>query len=270
MPRLKNGIWRSCLRRWIDGNIAGFIYNMVAVPYIDSFYDFLSFPVYKEKNVSAHRAYNGAFDSGECDGSDYFGCGGYGENLSIDLYSAKPVGLLVYFKRQKGKFFFTFCLADTVAYWIMIVTNVLDFYFGGEQYILMFIGRLLLFPLVEWWTVKRLRKPYLELQESVAGGWGIFAGMTALYYTLLAVKAYFPVAITSRPQELPAFLLILVLMPMTYATIFAALYRQLLLYRKRQSELILLKQKNILEGQLENQQRMRKMKHDMKGYTQRL
>lgn len=170
-------------------------------------------------------------------------------------------------KDKKGRFFFTFCLADTVALWIIVVTKVFDFYFGGERYILMFIGRLLLFPLVEWWAVRHLRKPYLELQESVADGWGIFAGMTALYYVLLAVNANFPVIITKRPRELPAFLLILLLMPMTYATIFAALYRQLLLYRKWQSERALQEQKNTLEAQLENQQRIRKMKHDMKGHT---
>lgn len=170
-------------------------------------------------------------------------------------------------KDKKGRFFFTFCLADTVAYWIIAVTNLLDFYFGGEQYILMFVSRLILFPLVEWWAVRYLRKPYLELQESVAKGWGIFAGMTAIYYLLLAVAANFPVIITKRLQELPAFLLILILMPMTYATIFAALYRQLLLYRKQQSERVLQEQKHSLEVQLENQQQIRKMKHDMKGYT---
>lgn len=170
-------------------------------------------------------------------------------------------------KDKNGRFFFTFCLADTVALWIIVVTNVLDFYFGGERYLLMFVGRLLLFPMVEWWAVRWLRKPYLELQESVAEGWGIFAGMMALYYILLAVHANFPVIITARPQELPAFLLILLLMPMTYVTIFVALYRQLLLYRKRQSEIILQKQKNVLEAQLENQNRIRKMKHDMKAHT---
>lgn len=67
-------------------------------------------------------------------------------------------------KDKKGRFFFTFCLADTVALWIIAVTNLADFYVGGGQYILMFIGRLLLFPLLEWAAVKRLRKPYLELQ----------------------------------------------------------------------------------------------------------
>ncbi|MCM1398768.1 MAG: GHKL domain-containing protein [Clostridium sp.] len=170
-------------------------------------------------------------------------------------------------KDKKGRFFFTFCVADTVALWIISVTNILDFYLGGEQYILMFIGRLVLFPLLEWLAIRYLRKPYLELQESVADGWGVFAGMTALYYILLAVKGNFPVIVTQRPEEMPSFLLILVLMPMTYATIFAALYRQLLLYRKRQNEHILQEQKNMLEEQLDNQQRIRKMKHDMKGHT---
>ncbi len=123
-------------------------------------------------------------------------------------------------KDRNGRFFFTFCTADTVALWIIAVTNVADFYFGGEQYVLMFVSRLVLFPLLEWAAVRYLRKPYLELQEEVPNGWGIFAGMTALYYILLTVMANFPVIITGRPQELPAFLLILVLMPMTYAIIF--------------------------------------------------
>lgn len=168
---------------------------------------------------------------------------------------------------KKGRFFFTFCLADTLAYWIMIVTNLLDFYFGGEQYVVMLVGRLVMFPLVEWGVVRYLRKPYLELQKSVVKGWGIFAGMTALYYMLLAVFANFPVIITQRPQELPALLLVLVLMPMTYAVIFISLYRQLLLYRRQQSERILQEQKHALEIQLENQQQIRRMKHDMKGHT---
>lgn len=170
-------------------------------------------------------------------------------------------------KDKKGKFFFTFCLADTVALWIIAVTNLADFYLGGQKYVLMFIGRLVLFPLAEWAAYRYLRKPYKELQESVAGGWGLFAGMTALYYVLLTVSANFPAVITKRPRELPAFLLILMLMPLTYATILAAMYRQLQLFRRQQSERTLQEQKNMLEAQLDNQQSIRKLKHDMKGYT---
>ena len=168
---------------------------------------------------------------------------------------------------RKGQFFFTFGLADTVSYWIIVVTNLADFYFGGGKYVLMFIGRLVLFPLLEWAAVRFLRKFYRELQESAARGWGLFAGMTALYYLLLAVMANYPVIITKRPQELLAFLFVLALMPMTYATILAAMFRQLLFFRKQQAERMLLEQKNSLEARLEDQQRIRKMKHDMKGYT---
>ncbi len=187
----------------------------------------------------------------------------------ILLTATLPSLLFFWFvsKDKKGKFFFTFCLADTIALWILLVTNLLDYYLGGQQYIVMFIGRLLLFPLVEWGAARYLRKPYLELQESVAGGWGIFAGMAALYYMLLAIKASFPVMITQRPQELSSFIVILLLMPMTYATIFSALYRQLLLYKKQQSERVLSEQKHSLEMQLESQQRILRAKHDMKGHT---
>lgn len=170
-------------------------------------------------------------------------------------------------KDKGGKFFFTFGMADTVALWIICVTNLADFYFGGQQYVLMLVGRLLLFPLAEWVAFRYLRKPYMELQASVDGGWGLFAGMTAIYYVLLTFSANFPVVVTKRPEDLPVFLVILMLMPMTYATIFVAMYRQLLLFRKRESERILQEQKNTLEARLDNQQRIRKMKHDLKGYT---
>lgn len=169
-------------------------------------------------------------------------------------------------KDKKWQFFFTFCLADTVSYWIIILTNLIDFYFGGQKYILMFIFRLALFPILEWIAYRYLRKPYLELQEYVAKGWGLFAGMTAIYYLLFVAITNFPVAITKRPQELPAFIIVMVLMPMTYATIFASLYRQFQLFKRQQDEQMLREQNNALEMRLENQEYIRKMKHDMKGY----
>ncbi len=196
-----------------------------------------------------------------------FGAGIMGKVFILTCTLPSLLFFWIVSKDKKGRFFFTFCLADTVALWIIAVTNIADFYFGGQQYILMFAGRFVLFPLTEWAAVRYLRKPYLELQDSVPGGWGIFAGMTALYYLLLAVFANFPTVITARPQELPAFVVVLVLMPMTYATIFAALYRQLLLYRKQRSERVLQEQKNTLAAQLENQRMIRKLRHDMKGHA---
>lgn len=130
----------------------------------------------------------------------------------------------------------------------------------------MFISRLAAFPLLEYLAWRYLRKPYLELQDAVKKGWAVFAGMTALYYILL-VAVQFPTNIVNRPEDTFLCMLILILMLFNYGTIFTALYRQLLLYRKQQGERILLEQKNTLEAQLESQQKIRKMKHDMKGYT---
>lgn len=168
---------------------------------------------------------------------------------------------------KRFKFLFSFCLADTICLWIMAVTNLMDFYLGGGQYVLMLVSRLTIYPLVEYLIWRYLRKPYLELQSTVEKGWGVFAGMTMLYYLLLVLVVQFPTNIVERPEDTLLCVLILLLMVFNYGTIFTALYHQLLFYRKQQVERILQEQKNTLAAQLDNQQRIRKMKHDMKGHT---
>lgn len=171
---------------------------------------------------------------------------------------------------KRFKFLLSFCLADTTSLWLMAVTNLLDHYLGGGKYVLMFISRLIAFPLLEYLAWRYLRKPYIELQKGVEKGWGTFAGMTLLYYLLLVVVVQFPTNITNRPEDTFLCVLILVLMLFNYGTIFTALYRQLMLYREQQAARILLEQKNTLETRLENQKQIRKMKHDMKGYISTL
>lgn len=168
---------------------------------------------------------------------------------------------------KRFKFLLSFCLADTTCLWVMAVTNLMDHYLGGGNYVLLFVSRLIVFPLLEYLAWRYLRKPYLELQKEVEKGWGTFAGMTMLYYVLLVVVVQFPTNITNRPEDTFLCVLVLILMLLNYGTIFTALYRQLLVYREQQRARSLLEQKNMLEAQLENQQRVRKMKHDMKGYT---
>ncbi len=178
---------------------------------------------------------------------------------------------LIYFwilsEDRKGKFLLTFCLADTSCLWVLAATNLLDTFLGGGQYVVMFVSRLILFPLLEYLVLRYFRKPYMELQETVDKGWGIFAGMTMLYYVLVAVVGDFPTNISERPEDAPVFVLILILMFFTYATMFSALYRLFLLHRKQQSERILSEQKHSLELQLENGQQIRKLRHDMKGHV---
>ena len=168
---------------------------------------------------------------------------------------------------KRFRFLLSFCLADTTCLWLMAVTSLLDFYLGGGKYVLMLVSRLIAFPLLEYLAWRYLRKPYLELQDAVKKGWAVFAGMTMLYYILLVVVVQFPTNIIYRPEDTFLCVLVLILMLFNYGTIFTALYRQLLLYRKQQSERILQEQKNTLEAQLDSQLNIRKMKHDIKGYT---
>ena len=168
---------------------------------------------------------------------------------------------------KRFRFLLSFCLADTTCLWLMAVTNLLDFYLGGGKYVLMLISRLIAFPLLEYLAWRYLRKPYLELQDAVKRGWAVFAGMTMLYYILLVVVVQFPTNIIYRPEDTFLCVLVLILMLFNYGTIFTALYRQFLLYRKQESGRILQEQKNTLEVQLDSQLNIRKMKHNMKGYT---
>jgi len=178
---------------------------------------------------------------------------------------------LIYFwlisEDRKGKFLLTFCLADTVCLWILVATNLLDTFLGGGRCVLMLISRLILYPVLEYLMFKYFQKPYLELQQEVDQGWGIFAGMTMLYYVLLAIMAGYPTNISQRPADAPVCILILLLMFFTYATMFLSLYRQFLLHKKLQSERNLSAQKHALELKLEGQEQLRKLKHDMKGHT---
>lgn len=194
---------------------------------------------------------------------------GFEALAKVFLFTCSIPSFLLFYVMSADKrfrFLLTFCLADTTCLWIMAVTNLADHYLGGGKYILMLISRLIAFPLIEYCVWRFLRKPYLELQDSVESGWGIFACMTMLYYILLTVVVQFPTNIVNRPEDTFLCILVLLLMFFNYSTIFSALYRQLQLYRKQQSERVLQEQKNALESQLEGQQRIRKMRHDMKGY----
>jgi len=66
-------------------------------------------------------------------------------------------------KNRDGRFFFTFCLVDTVVLEIIYITQILNFYITPTSYIFMFAVRLLIFPLIEWFVFKSLRGMYLDV-----------------------------------------------------------------------------------------------------------
>lgn len=152
-------------------------------------------------------------------------------------------------KYRDGRFLFTFCLSDTLWLEIMYVTNILDFNFGN-QYVFMFVSRLILYPALEWFIWKKVRPVYFEVQRNVTKGWYIFAAISAIFYVMTALSMSWPTMIMTRPEYLPAFVLQLVLMPLFYLQIFITLRRQQQLYETQQKENILNVQVTILRSRI--------------------
>ena len=148
-------------------------------------------------------------------------------------------------KYRDGRFFFTFCFVDTMVLVFIFFTQILNFYTTPDTDIAMFISRLLLCPLLEWITIKTLRKPYLEVQHYTHSGWTIFAVISALFYVLLVLMFNFPTTITERPEYLPAALLLLILIPFLYTHMITTLRRQQKLHE-------MVEQENILSLQVSN------------------
>jgi len=170
-------------------------------------------------------------------------------------------------KYRDGRFLFTFCLSDTLWLEVMYITNILDFYLGN-QYIFMFVSRLILYPVLEWFIWKKVRPVYFEVQRNITNGWYIFAAISALFYVMTVLSMSWPTMIMTRPEYLPAFVLQLVLMPLFYLQIFITLRRQQQLYETQQKENILNVQVASLRTRINEftsaNERFREERHDFR------
>ncbi len=150
---------------------------------------------------------------------------------------------------RDGRFFFTFCLSDTTSIWLLQVTNLLDRLCGGT-YIALFVSRLVLLPLFGVLLWKKLRRPYLELQDGLSSGWWTITAISAVFYLLLLNTAV-PVDIPFVDrQAFMRLILVLILMPITYFAVLGSLRRQMLYYEARNRQNLLAAQVSGLEGRM--------------------
>ncbi len=171
--------------------------------------------------------------------------------LSALVFCTVPSLILFYFlsEYRDGRFFFTFCLADTSFLWIAQVTVLLDHLFGGTHVVLL-ISRLVMFPAFEVLLWKKFRRPYLELQAYLPGEWWTITGIAAGYYLLLDFSALPMEMPLPGPVEVFRLILILIMMPVTYLALLSALRRQMLYYEARSKQDLLAAQVSGLEGRI--------------------
>ncbi len=189
---------------------------------------------------------------------------------NIIAFCTIPSFLFLFFtaRNRDGRFLFTFCFCDTIALEIICITKILDFYLPGDRCLFMFFSRFFAFPLIEYLTFRYVRKPYARLQEAVKIGWGAFSFVTILFYMSLVLEASVPTLITDRSQYLPHMLIILILIPAAYITIFLVFYEQSRRFEAEEYSNTLLMQTHMMIQRLSdkehNENRLRIQKHDMR------
>lgn len=168
--------------------------------------------------------------------------------MSMILFTLTLPSLILFWiiaKKRDGRFFFTFCLMDTISLEIIYLTNIIEFYIPGDSTIFLFVSRLLIFPILEIIIYKKLRTVYLEVQKHTKKGWSAFAAISALFYVYIIVATSYPTMVTSRPEYIPGTIILFILMPVIYINIFKTLFHQHQIH-------IINEQKSILTLQMSN------------------
>jgi len=172
-------------------------------------------------------------------------------------------------KQRNARFLFTFCLVDTTILWIMYVTNLIDSMLGVGNYIVMFVLRLIIPLALEFLILRYFRKSYRLFQQKIKKGWGVFSIMSVIFYIMMLLIANISVPILNNNQ-ISGLVMMLILMPVVYTTIFYVLNSQLKLSQAREETHSLSMQIKItrdrLDSSYETQNNLRILRHDMKHH----
>lgn len=130
-------------------------------------------------------------------------------------------------------------MVDTVMIEITYITSIIEYYIPGERYIFIFVSRLVIYPILEWLTYKKLRPIYFDVQNHTKKGWYILTAIGAVFYVAISLSAGYPTLITERPEDLPVLILMFILMPVVYINIFNTLRHQQNMYEIKEQDNIL-------------------------------
>ncbi len=198
----------------------------------------------------------------------YLGIEKAGQIMVLTCVLPSLILFFIMAKNRGTRFLFTFCVVDTIVLEVLFATNLLDTMLGLGNYIVMFVSRLVTLPILEFVIVKYLRKPYHELQQRMKKGWGIFSVMAVLFYIMLMLVTYYPNIILDRPEYFPYLIIMLILVPVMYMTVFKVLWTQMQLFDSAEKNRALNMQIKMANERLksgsETESRLKALRHNMK------
>lgn len=168
-----------------------------------------------------------------------FGTEAYMQSMLLVCTLPSFVFFWILAKHRDGRFLFTFCMIDTIVLEIIYITNIIDYYLPGNDYIFIFVSRLIVYPVLEWLIYKKLRSIYLDVQNHSKKGWYTSAIIGVLFYIAITFFMSYPTVITKRPEYLPGFALLLILMPTIYLHILNTLRNQQRIHEMTEQDNIL-------------------------------
>lgn len=178
--------------------------------------------------------------------------------------------LLLLISSDKGfKFIFTYFFIFTIVFWIIQVTGLLDNSLKGNGWIL-FFSRFFILPIGEYIIYRYVKKPYAFLLKNLKFGWEMLSLLTILYYFILIISSSYPTLIYNRPDDYLIYSLILLFMPLMYWVVFLLLNKQIQIHKTNEINNLLKHQQEQLELQLDNQNEIRKINHNLKAYINTL
>lgn len=170
------------------------------------------------------------------------------------------------------RFFFTFCLVDTISAAVIILSMILNYYITPETNVSMFFIRIFGFLLLEIAAVKKYRRAYFEVQQSVTIGWGLFTLVAIIFYIVFVYLNAFPTSIVNRPKDMPTLLIFIFLMSLMYINIFQLLSNQMKLNEARFREELWILQSSHMQKRLshmtEADRRVRFERHNLRHRLQ--
>lgn len=171
-------------------------------------------------------------------------------------------------KHRDGRFVFTFCLVDTTVLEIIYITNVISIFLPEEAFVIIFLIRLFIYPLIEYFLCRPLRIPYHNFQNHFKQGWWLFSLIGAGFYLAMTLSMSHPTMIAARLEDLPLTILLFILMPLSYMNIFLTLGIQQKASQAREQENILRLHADSLNKRLQessaSNERFRVERHDFR------
>jgi len=192
----------------------------------------------------------------------------YGTLMLVTL--SLPSFIIFWFmaKNRDGRFYFTFCMVDTVILELVYITNILNHYLTPDTFFVMFFTRLIACPVLTLLVWKKLRPVYINIQRQVPKGWGIFAVIGCLFYISITLLMTHPDSIVNRPEHLPTLSILFVLMPIIYIHIITTLNNQQKYHEQAEQENIMKLQVHNIIARVEElgeaNEAFRKERHDFR------